>query len=181
MTLCLIPARGGSKGVLRKNIKNLAGRPLVAYLTNLQAAMGCAQMEKLDEYISAKRQIAGRYQSQLSEFQGLTVMPEAKWAFSIMWMCTALVNETEFGMNSRELLRKLASSQIQARSLWQPLHLSPAHGSSQSCHDGTAERLVRDAVSLPCSVGLTRSDQSRVIDTIRQLSQEGLQRKSRGK
>jgi perosamine synthetase len=52
-------------------------------LTNIQAAMGVAQMELLDEYIQAKRNIAARYASSLAEVPGISPMREAEWAFSI--------------------------------------------------------------------------------------------------
>ena len=76
-------------------------------LTNIQAAMGVAQLEKLDEYIGIKRRIAETYVEALSEIPGITPMREAEWAFSVFWMFTVLIDGTQYGMDSRALLRYL--------------------------------------------------------------------------
>jgi perosamine synthetase len=135
-------------------------------LTNVQAAMGCAQLELLDEYIAAKRRIASTYTDAFRDIPGLTPMREATWAFSIFWMYTILVDEAHYGMNSRALLRRLEQAKIQTRPLWQPVHLSPAHQGAQVTDCSVAEQSSRTALSLPCSVGLTQSQQQRTIDEI---------------
>jgi len=136
-------------------------------LTNIQAAMGCAQMEMLSGYVERKREIAFRYIKELTGIPGILPMLEEGNARSCFWMFTALVEYESFGMDSRALLRALAAGKIQARPLWQPLHLSPAHRNTQSLGGRVAERLYRDAISLPCSVGLREEAQSRVIERLK--------------
>jgi perosamine synthetase len=140
-------------------------------LTNLQAAMGCAQMEQLHAYIAAKRAIAGRYTRAVEELPGFARMREAAWAQSIYWMFTVLIDEARSGRSSRDWLRELQARQIQTRPLWQPLHLSAAHRGSPPACCPVAERLSAQALSLPCSVGLAEQDQQRVIGTLRELCQ----------
>lgn len=135
-------------------------------LTNIQAAMGCAQMEKLDEYIAAKRRIGGVYGAALRDVRGIKPLGEASWALSTCWLYTVLVDDEEYGMDSRALLAHLGKEGIQTRPLWQPLHRSPAHTGSAKAECPVAERLNRDGLSLPCSVGLTEAQQERVLDTI---------------
>jgi perosamine synthetase len=135
-------------------------------LTNIQAALGVAQMEKLDEYIAIKRRIAATYTDAFKDVPGLTPIHEADWAFSVFWMFTILVDEVKYGMDSRALLRRLGANKIQTRPLWQPAHLSPAHHGAYATDCSTAERLNRDALSLPCSVGLKTDDQRRVLDLL---------------
>lgn len=136
-------------------------------LSNVQAAMGVAQLEKLDEYIGIKRRIAETYVEALRDVPGVTPMREADWVFSAFWMFTALIDAAQFGMDSRALLRYLDANKIQTRPLWQPAHLSPAHGGMHVTDCAVAERLNRDAISLPSSVGLTREEQARVIAAVR--------------
>jgi perosamine synthetase len=136
-------------------------------LTNLLAAVGCAQMEQLDSFVTAKRQIANRYREALTTLPGLRLPMEADWAFSTFWMFTVLLDSSEAGINSRQLLNSLAENRIQTRPLWQPLHLSPAHNSSGSAVCPMSESLYRDALSLPSSAGLTQTDQDVVIEKIR--------------
>lgn len=140
-------------------------------LTNLQAAMGCAQLEKLPEYISAKRRIAETYSRALDGIQGLHPMPEAPWAHATFWMYTLLVDQDKFGMDSRMLLTALADKKIMTRPLWQPMNLSPVFRDSISLPCEVSERLYEQCLSLPCSVGLSAREQERVIQTIHDLAE----------
>ncbi|MEO6847208.1 MAG: LegC family aminotransferase, partial [Chthoniobacterales bacterium] len=119
-------------------------------LTNVQAAIGCAQMEQLDKFVAAKRYAAKRYTDFLSVFSGVQPMKEASNAFSTFWMFTALFDETQTKRSSREIMKLLAKDGIQSRPLWQPLHLSPAHKNNPtagSCE--VSERLYKRGLSLP--------------------------------
>ena len=144
-------------------------------LTNIQAAMGCAQMEKLDQYVAAKRAIAQHYQSELAGVPGIVAMAEANWAFSTYWLYTILVDPDVYGMDSRALLRALAKAGVQSRPLWQPLHLGKAHGGCRTLGGETAENLNRQALSLPSSVGLSAESVDRVCQLIRANSAGALQ------
>jgi perosamine synthetase len=135
-------------------------------LTNIQAAMGCAQLEQLDEYLTVKRRTAGRYAEALAPVPGITIMPEAPWAASTYWLYTVLVDAQTFGIGSRDLMRALGGSGIQSRPLWQPLHRSRAHRGAFSGDCTVAEHLAQDALSLPSSVGLSDHDQTRVIQAL---------------
>jgi perosamine synthetase len=136
-------------------------------LTNIQAAMGCAQLEQLPHYVAAKRRIAAVYLEALQDVPGVRPMAQADWALSTYWMFTVLVDKDKYGMDSRQLLERLGDMKIQARPLWQPMHLSPAHTGNHTILGSVAEGLNHDALSLPCSVGLSEADQMRVIDAIK--------------
>src|SRR6185295_4478366 len=69
-------------------------------LTNIQAALGCAQMEQLEQVVAKKRNIAARYNSALADVPGISLMPEAGWARSNSWMYTILIDEAIYGENS---------------------------------------------------------------------------------
>jgi perosamine synthetase len=136
-------------------------------LTNLLSAMGCAQMEQLSAFVETKRSIAARYNERLRNVPGITEMKNAPWAESTFWMYTLLVDAEEFGWDSRQVMRDLGSRKIQCRPLWQPIHMSPAHASKDIVVLPVAEKLAREALSLPCSVGLTESDQDLVIEALK--------------
>lgn len=138
-------------------------------LTNIQAALGCAQLEQVERYIQIKRRIAAVYEAALSSVPGITCLGEAAWATSVYWMYTILVDADLYGMDSRALLRRLDEARIQTRPLWQPIHRSPAYAGMESPPCPVAEQLNRDALSIPCSVGLTPDDQQRVIDLVQTL------------
>lgn len=135
-------------------------------LTNIQAAMGSAQVEQLDAFLDAKRRIARRYGEAFADVPGLQVMQEAPWASSAWWMYTIRVDEARCGIGSRDLMTALGARGIQTRPLWQPLHRSPAHADAPPAECAVAEALNRAALSLPCSVGLAPAEQDRVITAI---------------
>jgi perosamine synthetase len=138
-------------------------------LTNIQAAMGCAQLEKLDNFIAAKRRIAEGYTKDLLGIPGIAPMRQAPWARSIYWLYTILIDEHSYGISSRCLLRKLTQAKIQTRPLWQPLHQSKVYQACQAYHVETAELVHRDALSLPSSAGLSDQDRERVVTAIREI------------
>ena len=135
-------------------------------LTNIQAALGCAQMEQLPGFIEKKRLIASKYRAAFHSVPGVTTMPEATWARSIFWMYTVLIHEASYGQDSRALMRQLAGKGIQSRPLWQPLHRSPACSGFQDYRVEVADQINRRALSLPCSVGLTDLELQAVVDVI---------------
>jgi perosamine synthetase len=135
-------------------------------LTNIQAAMGSAQIERMDEFLSAKRRIAQRYADALGGVHGLQVMQEAAWASSAWWMYTIRMDEARCGVGSRALMAALGARGIQTRPLWQPVNRSPAHAAAEPAGCPVAETLNRTALSLPCSAGLTDAMQDRVIAAV---------------
>jgi perosamine synthetase len=138
-------------------------------LTNLLAAVGCAQMEQLSTYVGAKRRIAAHYTDRLRDLPGIAPLTTAPWAASTFWMYTILVDGEKFGMDSRQLMRTLGMQNIQCRPLWQPIHRSPAYSSADAIILPVSERLARLGLSLPCSVGLTESRQDKVIAALMKL------------
>jgi perosamine synthetase len=139
-------------------------------LTNIQAALGSAQLEQLDDFVRAKRGVANVYDEAFSEVPGVTCMGEAPWARSNFWLYTILLDARTCRTDSRGLLKQLATAGIQTRPLWQPLHRSPAHAGATVLGSEVAERLNEQALSLPCSVGLTRDDQRRVVDEVLRIT-----------
>jgi len=138
-------------------------------LTNIQAAMGCAQLEQLDGYIAAKRQIAAGYTEAFSDVPGITPMREAPWAFSTFWLYTILVDCSSFGMGSRDLLRRLQDAHIQSRPFWHPLHTLKPFERCTAYRVEVADCLYQDGLSLPSSVGLQQEEQDQVIQVVRRM------------
>jgi len=135
-------------------------------LNNVQAALGCAQMELLDEFIAIKRRIATEYAKAFAGLRGVTMMPEASWARSIFWLNTVLIDEEEYGEDSRALMKRLARRGIQARPLWEPLHRSQALQGVQSAGGEVADHINRRALSLPSSVGITPEQVQEVTSVV---------------
>ena len=135
-------------------------------LTNVQAAIGCAQLEQLDGFLEKKRILAQRYSQALHGISGIQLQQEAPWATSAHWLFTILVNGVDFGSTSRGLIEQMRLEGITSRPLWEPMHLSHAHRDAHAASCPVAEMLFERGISLPSSVGLSEKDQMHVCNTI---------------
>lgn len=137
-------------------------------MSNIHAALGLAQLERIDEFVAAKRAHREKYADALHGVPGIDVPREESWATSSYWMTSILVDEAEFGMDSRALLRILADAQIQARPLFKPLHTQSPMLQFPRGDVTVAEGLYARALNLPSSVGLTDGEIEQVAEAIRQ-------------
>ena len=129
----------------------------------LQAAMGLAQAERLDEFVSAKRAHAAAYRELLSGIEGLEVVWERPWVRSNFWLCTIKVPARE----RDGLIERLISERIQVRPLWTPLHTLSIYENCQAYAVEKAAEAHRRCVSLPSSAGLTGGETERVCSVIK--------------
>ena len=132
-------------------------------LTNLQAALGVAQLEQLDEFVAAKRETARHYTELLGKVGGVEPFSEAPWAFSTYWMFSILLDPEAWG-GRRELIARAQAAGIELRPLWYPTHRQPAFRASPNYRIEVADRLHARGVSLPCSSGITAAERERVVD-----------------
>ncbi len=95
-------------------------------LTNLQAALGLAQLERIEELIKIKRENAKLYSDLLSEIEGIVTPPEAPWAKNVYWMYGILL-EDGFGKKKDEVRMGLAKHGIETRSFFIPMHQQPVY------------------------------------------------------
>ncbi len=136
-------------------------------LNNLQAAIGCAQLEQLDAAVAAHRRITTAYNSSLADLPGIRTPHEADWAHSNCWLYSILVDAGRYGCSARELRDRLANRQIQSRPLWQPIHQSPAQQPVQTYGGEVAAAIYAQALSLPTFRGMRDADIERVVRVIR--------------
>ena len=92
---------------------------------------------------------------------------ETAGVHSSFWMFTLLVTREDFGRNTRDLLGVLAGEKIPSLPLWQPLYFSPAHRDCLVLGGEVSERLYRNGLSMPCSVGLSGENKERVIGLVK--------------
>jgi perosamine synthetase len=133
-------------------------------MANLQAAIGLAQTERLDEFVEKKRQIARWYTERLVDVPGLSLPPERPWARSVFWMYSVLIGN-EFGLERDQLMTQLREQGIDSRPFFWPVHLLPVYDRGESLP--VAERLAQQGINLPSGVRLTESDVDQVADAIR--------------
>jgi perosamine synthetase len=139
-------------------------------LTNIQAALGAAQLEQLDGFIERKRAIAAAYAEVLRGVAGVTLMPAMDEAQPTYWLYTILLRAGTTREARQAVIRRLAQQGISARALWHPIHQLPPYEGCETVEIEHAARLHERGVSLPSSVGLTieevRRCAGRVIDAL---------------
>jgi perosamine synthetase len=138
-------------------------------LTNLQAAVGCAQLEQLSVFVAVKRRIAAAYARSLGATGRWSLPRQAPWAETNWWLYTVLLAPGA-KQDRRATLDALQAAGIQTRPFWQPMHLSPAHRDCQAWHCDVVQDLWERGLSLPCSTNLDPASQKRVIAELLRLN-----------
>lgn len=136
-------------------------------MTNLQAAIGVAQMARIDEFIARKRTIAERYHAGLRDIAGITLPVERAGYTNVYWMYSILVDQP-FPYSRDELMAALRNAAIDSRPFFHPLDTLPPYRSAQPCP--TALRLSRHGLNLPSSPSLNDEQIDRICRTIRKLA-----------
>jgi perosamine synthetase len=138
-------------------------------MTNLQAAVGLAQVEQLDGFVAARRRNAVEYNRRLQDIPGIRTPAEAPWAKNVYWMYGILVDEQEYGM-SRDALRKvLADHGIETRTFFIPMHCQPVYWKQyQGERYPVAEDLCKRGFYLPSASSLALDEIEYVAEVIRQ-------------
>lgn len=141
-------------------------------MTNLQAAVGVAQLERLDEFILRKRAMGRRYTELLSGIQGLQLpLAQTAYAQNIYWVY-GLVLDDAVGLDSAEAMRRLAAVGIGCRPFFYPLHQQPVlreRGLFAGESHPVAERLYRRGFYIPSGLALEDSQMVRVAQAVRDL------------
>jgi perosamine synthetase len=136
-------------------------------MTNLQAAIGLAQTEQLEQFVEMRRANAAYYTQQLRQIPGIVTPPEAEWARNVFWMYGILL-EPEFGLTRDELRHSLARRGIETRTFFIPMHCQPVYWQQfKGQRYPVAEALCRDGFYLPSASSLTLDEIEYVTDAIR--------------
>jgi perosamine synthetase len=139
-------------------------------LTNLQAAIGLAQLERIEEFINRHRENAYYYNSLLKNIRGVTLPPEMPWAKNVYWMYTILIDEEILGVTRDDLIKKLEIYGIDTRSTFLPIHLQPPYRDIYIYEKyPIAELLGRRGINLPSGNSTTKEDIEYVASAIKDV------------
>lgn len=139
-------------------------------MTNIQAAIGLAQLEHIDRFIEARRSNARRYNDLLKDVPGVTLPKEMPYAKNVYWMYGLLL-EDNFGISKDEAMEKLKVLGVETRSFFMPMHQQPAYTKLgiTSGRLPVSEELFRKGLYLPSSSSLTEEQINTVADAIRKI------------
>jgi perosamine synthetase len=132
-------------------------------LTNIQAALGVAQLERVDRFVAQKRWIAEEYSRHLSEVEGLQLPGEFGDVVNSYWLYTVIL-PTELSLQRDQILNSLAMNGVEARRVFYPIHRMPPYAKYTPVEKSfPVSSLAADSgISLPSSVNITASDIERV-------------------
>jgi dTDP-4-amino-4,6-dideoxygalactose transaminase len=137
-------------------------------LSNLLAAVGRGQVQRLDELIACRRETARYYRAELGDLPGLEFMPVADYGTPNWWLTCLLVDEDEFGTGRDQILDRFAEHNIEARPTWKPMHLQPVFQDCVMRGGGVSADLFRRGLCLPSGSALTQHDRERVVAVVKE-------------
>lgn len=125
-------------------------------MPNLNAALGCAQLEKLDSFVERKRALAAGYQHAFADMEGIRVFREPDFATSNYWL-NALLLDPENAVHRDGILRAAHQEGVLARPAWTLLHRLAIYADCPRMDLSCAEDLQRRLINVPSSAALSRT------------------------
>src|SRR5690554_1523179 len=136
-------------------------------MTNLQAALGLAQLEQLEEFIKVKKSNYDFYKNEIQKIPGLRVL-DFKDSIRPNYWFYALYVEQGYALNRDQIIKYLASKKIQARPIWGLISDQKPYEGSQTYKIDKAKQYLDNVVNIPCSSNLSREDAAYVIECLKQ-------------
>ena len=142
-------------------------------MSSMQAALGLAQLERIDELVERKREIFAWYAGQLKDVEGVTLNYEAPETRSVYWMITVIL-DPRFGIQKDRLMELLGERHIDSRPFFHPLSSIPAYaGLPQAARaretNRVAYRISPYGLNLPSGLNLTEEKVAYVCDALKSI------------
>jgi perosamine synthetase len=140
-------------------------------LTNLQAALGLAQLERIDQIVAQKRWMGSEYTQRLRDIRGLQLPTEEIWARNVYWMYGVVLSE-DTHMDALQFASRLRELGVETRPFFLGMHEQPVfhkRGLFLNERYPTAERLARQGLYLPSGLALTPEQLSRVCEAVKEV------------
>ncbi|GAA1861719.1 DegT/DnrJ/EryC1/StrS family aminotransferase [Brevibacterium marinum] len=135
-------------------------------LSNLLAALGRAQLRRLDDMIERRRAIRSQYVDRLASHDGVSLFGSDNVHRDNAWLTAVLIDEDRSGFTAAQLGDWLANRDIETRSLWKPMHLQPVFEDAETVGGAVAEELFATGLTLPSGSALSTAQIVRVFDAI---------------
>ncbi|MBM7469469.1 dTDP-4-amino-4,6-dideoxygalactose transaminase [Microbacterium keratanolyticum] len=135
-------------------------------MSNLLAALGRAQLSRLDEMIGRRREMRQLYKDLFAAVDGVEIFGAAGDESDNVWLTSIVVDEEVSGWASADLAAALAAQNIESRPLWKPMHLQPVFAHHRGVISGASEALFARGLTLPSGSALVPAQRERVTDAI---------------
>lgn len=138
-------------------------------MTNIQAALGMAQLEKLKGFIKIKKQNYNLYKKELEEIDGLKMLVFPDYIKPNYWFYSLIVDKKKYGFDIMQIMKHLKNKNIETRPIWYLNHLQKPYKNNQSYKIEKAPWFLKRVLNLPCSSNLSQDDVYSVIKSIKEI------------
>ena len=174
-----------SNGKMKQRLQMLRGQgmdpqrryffPIVGYnyrLTNVAAALLCAQLERIDDIQSRRNQIYDWYNNELKEIPNIKLQPTSSWATVAPWLYCISVADDNRGIDANHLAAALAEKGIDSRPFFIPVHSMPPYEQTYQTRRSpmtVTDRVSRSGLNIPTYLGMTKDDVIYISQSIREI------------
>jgi dTDP-4-amino-4,6-dideoxygalactose transaminase len=135
-------------------------------LSNLLAALGRAQLRKLDSRLQHRRAVNEQYRSLLERLPGIDFMPEAPYGVPNRWLTCITIDADAFGATPEDVRLALERHNIESRPVWKPMHLQPVFATCAGRGGDVAAGIFRTGLCLPSGPALSTDDVARIAEIV---------------
>lgn len=135
-------------------------------LSNILAALGRGQLQRLDEMMARRREIREWYRDVFADFEGVTIFQGEGDEEDNCWLTSIIVDPTKTGWAASGLMQALQDANIESRPLWKPMHLQPVFVGKRAFTNGVSQQLFETGLTLPSGSAITEDQQRRIQDVI---------------
>ena len=136
-------------------------------MTNIHAAIGVAQLEKINKFLINKRQIKNKYLNKILKISGVLLVQSPKYSKSNNWLNLIKINSGKFKKNKKQLIKMFLNNSIQVRPVWYPNHLQKPYKNFETYKITNAPRLVNKTLCLPSSSHLKSSQINKIVSILK--------------
>ncbi len=138
-------------------------------MTNLQAALGVAQLEQLDKFIEIKKKNYELYNNGLKNTKGLTMLDFNNNIQPNYWFYSLLINNDIYPLRVKEIIPYLKEKNIQVRPIWNLIHTQKPYRESRAYKIDRANYYLENVINIPCSSNLTEEEVNYVINALNSI------------
>ncbi|MFJ6314238.1 DegT/DnrJ/EryC1/StrS family aminotransferase [Pseudarthrobacter oxydans] len=135
-------------------------------LSNLLAALGRAQLVRLDEMIQRRRDVRERYKELFAGIDGVEIFGAMNDNEDNCWLTSIVVNPDLAGFEASDMMLAFGKRNIESRPLWKPMHLQPVFAATRSYVSGSSEQLFKQGITLPSGSSLTGEEVDAICELI---------------
>ena len=136
-------------------------------LNNIQAAVGVAQLSRLNDFIRRKKANYEYYQTQINTIDGLHLAETPPYAQNNCWMCVLQVDKKIYGRGRDQLMQSFRKEGVEVRPLWHLNHWQKPYQGCQAYKIEKAYELLEKTLNIPSSVGLTKNEITKVTGLLK--------------